>query len=253
MTELFEFIGKVSRFGLQVITDAFHRPYEGGQIGREIIEIGQKSLPLIIAAGLALGTVMTFHTHSSLVYFGAAAEAPTVQSFAFFVEIGPLTAALLLAGRAGSGIGAVLANMRVTEQIDGLEALSIDAFKFLVVPRVIACVIALPVLTLFMDFSGLVGGFFSEYAASKISLHLYFVRAFAHLDWTNFVPPVLKTTVFGFIIGTVSSFFGYTTDEGALGVGRAATNSVVASSLLIILADVILIKCILFLFPGHAV
>jgi len=252
MTELFEFIGKVSLFGLRAITDAFRSPFEGGQIGRQIVDVGNKSLPLVIASGLALGTVMTFHTRSSMVSFGASADIPTIQSLAFFVEIGPLATALLLAGRVGSGIGAVLANMRATEQIDGLEALSIDAFKFLVVPRIVACVIALPILTLFMDFSGLAGGFFSEFLASKISLHLYLVRAFIDLDWANFIPPVMKTTVFGFIIGTVSSFLGYTTNEGAQGVGRAATNSVVASSLLIILANVVLIKCILFIFPDHA-
>jgi phospholipid/cholesterol/gamma-HCH transport system permease protein len=196
---------------------------------------------------------MTLHTRTTLVAFGAEAVIPSVQAIAFFVEIGPLVAALLLAGRVGSGIGAVLANMRASEQIDGIESLSIDSFKFLVVPRVIACVVALPILTLFMDFSGLLGGFLSEYAASHISIGLYMARAFSSFAWSNFIPPILKTTVFGFIIGTVSSFFGYTTNKGAQGVGEAATNSVVVSSLLIILADVILIKGIFFLFPEHAV
>jgi phospholipid/cholesterol/gamma-HCH transport system permease protein len=176
-----------------------------------------------------------------------------VQAIAFFVEIGPLVAGLLLAGRVGSGIGAVLANMRASEQIDGIESLSIDSFKFLVVPRVTACVVALPILTLFMDFSGLLGGFLSEYASSHISFGLYMARAFSSFAWSNFIPPILKTTVFGFIIGTVSSFFGYTTNKGAQGVGEAATNSVVVSSLLIILADVILIKCIFFMFPEHSI
>jgi phospholipid/cholesterol/gamma-HCH transport system permease protein len=144
---------------------------------------------------------------------------PTVQALAFFVEIGPLVAGLLLAGRVGSGIGAVLANMRATEQIDGIESLSIDSFKFLVVPRVVACVVALPLLTLFMDFAGLLGGFLSEVATSGISLNLYLTRAFANLEWANFIAPTLKTAVFGFIIGAVSSYFGYTTNQGAAGVG----------------------------------
>ena len=195
---------------------------------------------------------MTLHTRNTLVSFGAAAEIPTVQALAFFVEIGPLVAGLLIAGRVGSGIGAVLANMRATEQIDGIESLSIDAFKFLVVPRVIACVIALPLLTLFMDFAGLFGGYLSEFSASGISPLLYITRAFANVSWSNFLAPTLKTGVFGFIIGAVSSYFGYTTNEGAQGVGRAATNSVVLSSLLIILADVLLVKVIFFFFPGSA-
>jgi phospholipid/cholesterol/gamma-HCH transport system permease protein len=247
-----EFIGKVSLFGLRVIFDAFRAPFEGAAISRQVAAVGYESLPLIVAAGFALGTVMTLHTRSTLVTFGAGSMIPTVQALAFFVEIGPLVAGLLLAGRVGSGIGAVLANMRATEQIDGIESLSVDSFKLLVVPRVAACVLALPLLTIFMDFSGLVGGFLSEFLSSRISFQLYMDRAFADFTWTNFIPPTVKTTVFGFIIGTVSAFFGYTTNEGAAGVGRAATNSVVISSLLIILADVILIKCIFFAFPDNA-
>ena len=218
---------------------------------RQMAEIGSKSLPLVVASGFALGTVMTLHTRSTLVMFGAAAIIPTVQALAFFVEIGPLVAGLLLAGRVGSGIGAVLANMRATEQVDGIESLSIDAFKFLVVPRVVSCVLALPLLTLFMDFSGLLGGYLSEFASSRISFELYITRAFENVVLSNFLAPTVKTAAFGFIIGTVSSYFGYTTNEGAAGVGRAATNSVVVSSLLIILADVILVKCIFFVFPEN--
>jgi phospholipid/cholesterol/gamma-HCH transport system permease protein len=176
-----------------------------------------------------------------------------VQAVSFFVEIGPLVAGLLLAGRVGSGIGAILANMRASEQIDAIESLSIDSFKFLVVPRVLACVIALPFLTLFMDFAGLLGGFLSEELSSHIGPTLYLNRAFDYLQCSNFIAPTLKTAVFGFIIGSVSSYFGYTTDKGAQGVGEAATNSVVVSSLLIIVADVVLIKCIFFLFPDTAV
>jgi len=108
-------------------------------------------------------------------------------------------------------------------------------------------------LTLCMDFAGLSGGFLSEVVASHISPELYLSRAFENLQWANFIAPTLKTTVFGFIIGTVSSYFGYTTDKGAKGVGEAATNSVVTSSLLIIVADVLLIKCIFFLFPDTAI
>jgi phospholipid/cholesterol/gamma-HCH transport system permease protein len=104
-----------------------------------------------------------------------------------------------------------------------------------------------------MDFSGLLGGFLSEEFSSHIGLQLYLSRAFDGLQWSNFIAPTLKTTVFGFIIGSVSSYFGYTTDKGAQGVGEAATNSVVVSSLLIILADVLLIKCIFFLFPDTAI
>jgi phospholipid/cholesterol/gamma-HCH transport system permease protein len=253
LSRLVEFVGRVGLFSLQVFLDSLRPPFEFAQLFRQLAEVGTRSLALIIVSGFAVGAVMTLHTRSTLVMFGATAMIPAVQSVAFFVEIGPLVAGLLLAGRVGSGIGAVLANMRASEQIDAIESLSIDSFKFLVVPRVLACVIALPFLTLFMDFAGLLGGFLSEELSSHIAPALYLNRAFDYLHWSNFIPPTLKTAVFGFIIGSVSSYFGYTTDKGARGVGEAATNSVVVSSLLIIIADVLLIKCIFFLFPGTAV
>jgi phospholipid/cholesterol/gamma-HCH transport system permease protein len=242
----------MSLFGLRAAIDSFRRPFEGGQIVRQLGEIGAKSLPLVIASGFALGAVMTLHTRSTLVMFGAASIIPAVQALAFFLEIGPLVTGLLVAGRVGSGIGAVLADMRTTEQIDGIESLSIDSFKYLVVPRIVACTLALPLLTLFMDFSGLAGGFLSEFASSRLSLQLYISQAFSTFQWANFWPPTLKTCVFGFVIGTISSFFGYTTNEGAQGVGKAATSSVVVSSLTIILLDVFLIKLIFFIFPESA-
>lgn len=252
MTNVLALTGDVSVFGFRAVASLFRRPFEGAQVRRQLAEVGSRSAPLVIASGFALGAVLTLHTRSTLVTFGATAWIPTVQALAFFLEIGPLVTALLVAGRVGSGIGAVLSNMRATEQIDALEALSIDSFKFLVVPRIIACTLALPILTLLLDFSGLIGGFVSEYAVSQLSFPLYVSRAFAAFQLSNFWAPTLKTAVFGFVIGTVSCFLGYTTNEGAQGVGRAATRSVVASSLLIILLDVLLIKLIFFVFPESA-
>ena len=247
-----ELIGSAASFAMRVITDAFRAPFELNYILEEISDQGCRSLPLIAASGLALGLVMTLHTRKELIQFGAGAWIPEVQSLSFFVEIGPLVAALLLAGRVGAAMGASLAEMRATEQIDAIEALSVDSFKLLVVPRVIACVLVLPLLTTFMDFCGVISGFLSEHFLSHISLELYVTRAFRDVEWSNFVPPTLKTAVFGFIIGTVSSFCGYTTNEGAEGVRKAATNSVVMSSLLVILADVILVRMIFLTFPENA-
>jgi phospholipid/cholesterol/gamma-HCH transport system permease protein len=252
LTKSLERIGDAAFFAMRLITDAFRAPFELTYIWQEIADQGWRSLPLIVSSGLALGFVMTLHTRKQLIKFGASAWIPTLQSLSFFIEIGPLVAALLIAGRVGAGMGASLAEMRATEQIDAIEALSVDSFKLLVVPRVIACVIALPLLTTFMDFCGVVSGFLSEHFLSHLSLELYITRAFRAVELSNFIPPTLKTAVFGFIIGTVSCFFGYTTDEGAEGVRRAATKSVVVSSLLVILADVILVKIIFFMFPEKA-
>jgi len=178
LSRLFEFVGKVGLFSLRVLIDWLKPPFEFAQLSRQLAEVGNRSLALVVVSGFALGAVMTLHTRSTLVTFGATAMIPAVQAVSFFVEIGPLVAGLLLAGRVGSGIGAVLANMRASEQIDAIESLSIDSFKFLVVPRVLACVIALPFLTLFMDFAGLLGGFLSEVLSSHIAPALYLNRAF---------------------------------------------------------------------------
>ncbi len=230
----------ISLFGLRAVTDAFRRPFEVAQIRRQLAEVGSKSLPLIVASGFALGAVLTLHTRGTLVTFGATAWIPTVQALAFFVEIGPLVAGLLVAGRVGSGIGAV----PIQHEGDRTNRCDRITVRRLVQvsgrARIVACTLALPLLTLLLDFSALLGGFVSEYAASRLSLPLYISRAFSAFDWSNFYPPTLKTAVFGFAIGTISSFLGYTTDEGD-GVGRAATRGVVVSSLVIIFLDVLLI------------
>jgi phospholipid/cholesterol/gamma-HCH transport system permease protein len=169
---------------------------------------------------------MSLHTRSALVRFGSQSLIPAVTALAMFRELGPLMTGLLTPGRVGAGIGAELAEMRVTEQIDALESLAIDSFKYLAVTRILACTIALPILTILMAFAGLVGGFLSEVLTSHMSLRLYFDRAFQKVDWSDYIPPTLKTLVFGFLIGTVSSYLGYTAKQGAAGVGRASTSSV---------------------------
>lgn len=244
--------GEMSYFGLRAIASAVAPPYEWAELLQQLEQIGARSVPLVAAAGFALGIVLTLHTHDTLIKFGAVALSPTLQAASFFTELGPLITALLIAGRVGSGIGAELANLRASEQIDAIDAMSVDSFKMLVVTRVVACIIALPILTLFMDFASLLGGFISERFSSHMSITLYVNRAFTDLSWSNVLAPTLKTCVFGFIIGSVSSFFGYTIDEGSAGVRKAATNSVVLSSLLIILSDVLLVKIIYFFFPGVA-
>jgi len=249
----FDAIGRVTLFGAKALRDAWSPPFEGEYLLIQLYQIGVGSFSLIVAAGFALGVVMTLHTRSTLVQFGATAALPAVQSLAFFVEIGPLVTALLMAGRVGAGMGAQLANMRATEQIDAIETLSVDSFKLLVVTRVIACTIMLPLLTVFTDAAGILGGFISEHMTSHLSWTLYLQRAFEGVALADFIPPTLKTAVFGYLIATISCFYGYTTNEGSDGVRKAATKSVVISSLVIILADVILVKCIFFLFPESAI
>jgi phospholipid/cholesterol/gamma-HCH transport system permease protein len=192
------------------------------------------------------------HTRASLERFGAEAMIPAGLAIALVRETGPLTAGLLLSGRIGAGIGAELGAMRVTEQIDALEATAVDSFRYLVVTRVVACVIALPILTTVMNFTGMLGGFLAETASTGMSLGLYFSRAFSRIDMTDYVPATMKTMVFGFIIATISSYLGFNTQSGTEGVGRASTRSVVLSSVGIIVANVVLVRLIFFVFPEAA-
>lgn len=243
-------VGEVGLFGFRAIRDAFRPPFELSEIVNQIVEIGWRSGPLIIVSGFAFGVVIALETRASMMSFGAQAMIPAAVSLGIFRDTGPLITALLVAGRVGAGIGAQLAGMRVTEQIDALEALAIDSFKYLVVTRVAACVIAIPILTVLFGFSGLLGGMASDLMALHMSARLFLTGAFGAMGWVDYIPPTLKTVVFGFIIGTLSCYLGYTATQGAAGVGRASTRSVVYSSLLVIMADAILVKGILFWFPG---
>ena len=242
-------VGDGARFGMRAVTDAVRPPYEPAETARQLFELGVRSVPLIAAAGFAVGIVLSMHTRASLARFGAEALIPAGLAIAFIRETGPLTAGLLLSGRIGAGIGAELGAMKVTEQIDALEAVAVDSFRYLVVTRVLACVIALPILTTLMNFTGLLGGYTAEAAITGIGFEAYFRQAFSPIDFSDLVPATLKTMVFGFIIATVSSYLGINTTGGTEGVGRTATKSVVLSSIMLIAANVLLVRFIQFVFP----
>jgi len=249
---LFSHAGLIGSFGGRAIRVAFQPPFEFREIVRQIYMIGWRSLPLVATSGFAIGVVLSMHTRATMETFGAEAMIPAALAIALIAETGPLMTGLLVSGRVGAGIGAELGGMRVTEQIDALESLAVDSFHYLAVTRIIACMIALPVLTTVMNFSGLIGGFLAETAISNVSLRIYFHQAFAGIGFINYVMPTLKTVVFGFIIGTVSSYLGYTTTGGSEGIGRASTRSVVFSSMVLIVINVLLVRIIFLLFPGGA-
>ena len=247
--EAIEWFGGLSQFAGQIVREAFRRPLEFTEILKQIFEIGWRSTPLIVLSGLAVGAVLSMHTRSTLERFGAISMLPTALAFALVKETGPLITGLLVSGRVGAGIGAELGGMRVTEQIDALESLAVNSFKYLVVTRVVACVVALPLLTIVMNFAGILGGFFAETIVSGTSFTFYFNSAFNSMTFFDYIPPTVKTMVFGFIIGSTSSYLGYNATGGAEGVGRASTQSVVLSSIFLILVNVILVRFIFFLSP----
>ena len=247
---LFEFVGAVATFGGRAVVEAVRPPYEPREVLRHIFQFGYRSAPLIVTAGFAIGVVLSMHTRASLERFGAEALIPAGLAIALIRETGPLTAGLLVAGRVGAGIGAEIGAMKVSEQIEALEASAVDAFKYLMVTRIIALMIVMPLLTIMMDFSGIFGGYVAEAAVSGMAPRLYLESAFSYITYSDIIPATLKTIVFGYLIAVVSSYLGFTTSRGTEGVGEASTRSVVMASLLIILSDVLLVKIIFFFYPA---
>jgi phospholipid/cholesterol/gamma-HCH transport system permease protein len=247
LVEGFEWFGELGIFSARVFRATLSPPYEIRELVRQCDAIGAKSLPLVALAGAAIGVVLSLQTHDALIRFGAKSLLPPVIVFTIIKESGPVITGMVVAGRVGAGIGAELGSMKVTEQIDAMEASAVDPYKFLVATRVLACILMLPLLTLAADFSGLMLGWLANTLADPISFRLFFENGFKNLRFSDFIPPTLKTAVFGLIIGVIASFQGMRTKGGTEGVGRSATSAVVLASLFVILADVLLVRLILML------
>jgi phospholipid/cholesterol/gamma-HCH transport system permease protein len=245
----FEWFGELGLFCGRLLKSAFVPPFEGRELLSQMDEIGSRSLPLVALAGAATGVVLSLQVSDSLVRFGGKALLPEVIVFSLIKETGPMITALVVAGRVGAGIGAELGSMRVTEQIDAMEASAVDPYKFLAATRVLACVTMLPLLTLAANFCGIMMGWVATTLVQPTSLRLFLHNGFQDVGFDDFLPPLAKTAIYGLIIGLVASFQGMRSRGGTAGVGRSATSSVVLASLFIILADVVMVKLILVLFP----
>ena len=245
----FEWFGSLGIFSWQVIKAAVTPPYEWRELIRQLDEVGSKSFPLVAMAGAAIGVVISLEARYSLTRFGAKSMFPATLVYSVIQVMGPIITGLVVSGRVGAGMGAELASMKVTEQIDAIEASAINPYRLLAATRILACVLMLPLLTLVADASGLLTGWFAQSLVEPLSFHRFITSGFSGATFNAFVPPTFKTAVYGLIIGLVASFEGMRTRGGAEGVGRAATNSVVLGSLFLILADVVLVKFILVVFP----
>jgi phospholipid/cholesterol/gamma-HCH transport system permease protein len=248
IVKFFEWFGNLGMFCGRLVRSALTPPYEVREFVHQIDELGSKSLPLVALAGSATGVVLALSTRDSLIRFGAKSFLPALIVFSIVKESGPIITALVVSGRAAAGIGSELGAMRVTEQIDAMEASGVNPYRFLAATRVFACMLVLPLLTLVSDFCGIVMGWVANAAAEPISLQLFIHDGFKNVTFSDFLPPTLKTVVFGLLIGVVASFQGMHATGGTEGVERAATSSVVLASLFIILADVLLVHLILVFF-----
>ena len=244
----FEWFGELGLFCGRLARAVVTLPFERGEWIRQMDAIGAKSLPLVALAGAATGVVLSLQTRASLTRFGGKSLLPAVIIFSLIKESGPVITGLVVSGRVGAGIGAELASMRVTEQIDAMEVSAVNPYKFLAATRVLACIAMLPLLTLAADFCGIVMGWVANTLAEPISLRLFLTNGMKGITYNDLLPPTFKTAVFGLIIGVIASFQGMRAQGGTAGVGRAATSSVVLSSLFIILADVLLVRLIIVFF-----
>jgi phospholipid/cholesterol/gamma-HCH transport system permease protein len=186
-----------------------------------------------------IGLVLTIQTRPTLEQFGAESWMPSMVSISIIREIGPIITALICAGRIGSGIGAELGSMRVTEQIDAMEVSGTNPFKYLVVTRVLATTFMIPILVFFGDAMALYGSFLVENLYGDVSFFLYFDKVFHAIEYSDLLPATIKTFFFGYAIGIVGCYKGYYCEKGTVGVGIAANSAVVYTSMLLFIIDFI--------------
>ena len=229
----------------RAVTNLFRRPRYIKDTFQQMDEIGVKSVSIIILTGFFTGGVLALQSASSLKSFGAVNLTGQLVAVSLVKELGPVLAALMVAGRVGSGIASQLGSMVVTEQIDAMRALGTDPTKKLVTPRVVACTTMLPLLTVLADFFGLIGGWLVSFNILKLNTALYWSTAFRSLNYNNALEGLIKPVVFGFIVGTVGCYFGLRTRGGTRGVGESTTQAVVTASILVIVADFFLSKLII--------
>lgn len=232
-------IGELSYFTARFFNDLFKPPFELKELGRQCYNMGNRSLLLVVITGFIIGLVLTLQTRPTLMEFGAVSWMPSMVSISIVREIGPIITALVCAGRIGSGIGAELGSMRVTEQIDAMEVSGTNPFKFLVVTRVLAVTLMLPLLVIIGDAVALFGSYLIENIKGNVSFTLYFNQVFGSLGFGDVIPATIKTFFFGLAIGLVGCFKGYYCKKGTAGVGKAANSAVVFASLLLFIIDFI--------------
>jgi len=227
-----------ARFFKEVITP----PYEIKEFLRQCYIIGYKSIPLVAITGFIMGLVLTIQSRPTLAEFGAESWLPGMVALSLIREIAPVITALICAGKISSGIGAELGSMKVTEQIDAMEVSAINPYKYLVVTRVLATTLMVPLLVVFADGVGIMGGFAGINIHGDVTLYRYFAQVLASLEFTDIIPATIKTFFFGFFIGLIGCYKGFTAANGTESVGKAANSAVVTASLTIFIIDMIAVQ-----------
>jgi phospholipid/cholesterol/gamma-HCH transport system permease protein len=230
-------IGDLSYFSGRFFKEVFARPLEFQELLRQCYNMGNRSLLLVGVTGFILGLVFTLQSRPTLMEFGAESWMPSMVGISIVREIGPVITALICAGRIGSGIGAELGSMRVTEQIDAMEVSGTNPFKYLVVTRITATTLMLPILIIFGDAIALFGSAIVENLKGAVSYQLYFNQVFDAIKYSDIIPATVKSFFFGYAIGLVGCYKGYYCKKGTAGVGEASNSAVVYTSMLLFVID----------------
>ena len=242
LAKFFKDVADVVLFIVNVVKNTFSKSFEFNEFLKQCFQIGNKSLPLISITGIVIGIVLTIQSRPVLAHFGAITMLPGMVSISIIREMGPVITALICAGKVGSGIGAELGSMRVTEQIDAMEVSSTNPVRFLIVPRVLATTLMIPLLSIYADALGILGSWAASNIKGDVNFVLFVSQAFGDVDFMDFLPAVIKSFFFGAVIGLVGCYKGFNAGRGTESVGKAANSSVVISSLLVILVDLIAVQ-----------
>ena len=235
-------VSDVTLFVVDVFKNTFSRGFEFKEFLHQCFQIGNKSLPLISITGVIIGLVLTIQSRPVLVNFGAVTMLPGMVAISIIREMGPVITALICAGKIGSSMGAELGSMRVTEQIDAMEVSSTNPVKFLVVPRILAATLMIPLLTIYADALGILGSWGGANIKGDVSFVLFISQAFGNVEFMDFIPAVIKSFFFGAVIGFVGCYKGFNAGRGTESVGIAANSAVVMASLLVIIVDLIAVQ-----------
>jgi phospholipid/cholesterol/gamma-HCH transport system permease protein len=230
------------KFVARFFKEAFHPPFHFREIVNQCYEIGLKALPLITVTGFVTGIVFTKQSRPSLSEFGATSWLPSLVSIAIVRALASLVTALICSGKVGSSIGAELGSMKVTEQIEAMEVSAINPFKYLVVTRVIASTLTVPILGLYCGFVALMGSYLSVHTNEATSIITFFHNGFSTITFVDIFSSLIKSIVFGFTIGIIGCYKGYNATQGTRGVGRAANEAVVVSMFLVFIEEITIVQ-----------
>ncbi len=239
---VFEEAGQQVLFMLRFFRNIFRLDFEWAEFVRQCYMIGYRSFPLVAITGFIVGFVITLQSEPVMKEFGAVSFIPKMVSISLIREICPVIIALISAGKISSGIGAELGSMQVTEQIDAMEVSGANPIQYLVVTRILACIVMVPLLTLMADALGFAGSYLGVNLTNSMNAQLFFYKAFSSVEFGDLLPAVIKTVFFGFAIGFIGCYKGYNSNRGTESVGIAANSAVVNASLWIIFIDAIAVQ-----------